>query len=129
MKKDIEGIIRFIAAYGKGADSQIQSIYYLRNVDLRDLRSIFDINTKETDPGVKDMIDCYCISKQQFDALRKYIDDKDVVFEEGNFYLECGQDSNADWNILSTKYGYYPPPLELKGFPNAISIKPNEKNN
>lgn len=122
--QDINGIVRFIAAYEKCDDGEVVHKYYLKNVILKDLRQIFEVNENESDPGARDLIDCYPITNIQLQSLKKYLNVDIINADDYDLYLECCQDSISDWNILSKKYGYYPPPSSLQGFTEAISIKP-----
>jgi hypothetical protein len=125
MKSNIEGIIRYIAAYGKDDDSRIEIKYNLSEIDIDVLRNIFDVNANDADPGIKDMIDCYRISDEQASLLQPYIKLGPLNTKKYDLYLECCQDPKANWDELSQKYGYYPPPCELQAFPEAIPIKPD----
>lgn len=122
--KDIDGIKRYVAVYGKDEDSIIQKKYILKDYSLAELRKIIGISYDEQDPGARDLIDCYLLSNSQLSQLKKYMDNVELSTDEFDIFLECSQDLGSDWNILSSKYGYMPPPYNLIGFTNAIAIKP-----
>ena len=99
---DIIGVQRVLVGFNKIASASgehlVQDEYILENVDINDLRNIFNVNLNSADEAILDMITPLDVNEKQINLLQKYIPNKIINPNKYMFELHAYQDESYDWS-------------------------------
>jgi hypothetical protein len=93
MAKDLEDVVRKVMGFNKIPNQNGNNVlvveHYLKDVDLDDLRRIFNVDPEDPNIEIRDMYNPIDLTKELADAVQKYIHDGKIEFDQYLWVLDC----------------------------------------